>query len=162
MTYRSALLENLAFRAYNRKIKHPRTVFDWLSRDENVVSLFQSDEKCNFIFTATAFRDLFTLCARANANQTFRRTPRSLPLLFLAGDKDPVGQYGEGVRRVVNLYRSVGVRDIDVVFYVDARHEVLNELGRLEAFGDISRWLEARIADEQQTVESAVTANKHA
>jgi alpha-beta hydrolase superfamily lysophospholipase len=162
MTYRSALLENLAFRAYNRKIKHPRTVFDWLSRDENVVSLFQSDEKCNFIFTATAFRDLFTLCARANANQTFRRTPRSLPLLFLAGDKDPVGQYGEGVRRVVNLYRSVGVRDIDVVFYVDARHEVLNELGRLEAFGDISRWLEARIADEQQTVESPVTANKHA
>ncbi|MGI6180545.1 MAG: alpha/beta fold hydrolase [Agathobaculum sp.] len=146
VTYRSGLLENITFKGYNRKIKQPHSVFDWLSRDEDVVSLYQSDEKCNFIFTAAGFRDLYTLCARANANHTFRRTPRTLPLLFLAGDKDPVGKYGDGVRRVVNLYRSAGVKNIEVIFYKDARHEVLNELGRLDAFGDISRWLEAQLA----------------
>lgn len=152
MTYRSGLLSNLTFKNYNRKIHHPNSVFDWLSRDEDVVSLYQSDAKCNFIFTATGFRDLYTLCVKANATHTFRRTPRTLPLLFLAGDKDPVGKYGEGVRRVVNLYRGVGVKNIEVVFYKDARHEVLNELGRLDTFGDISRWLEAQLAalDERQ------------
>lgn len=41
-------------------------MFDWLSRDEAVVSLYQSDEKCNFVFTATGFRDLFTLITKAN------------------------------------------------------------------------------------------------
>ena len=146
MTYRSGFLSDLVFKGYNRKIKDPHSVFDWLSRDESVVSLYQSDEKCNFVFTATGFRDLFTLIAKANASHTFRHTPRGLPLLFLAGDKDPVGKYGEGVRRVVNLYRGAGVKNIEVIFYKDARHKVLNELGRLDAFADISRWLEAQLS----------------
>ena len=147
VTYRSGFLSDMVFKGYNRKIKNPHTVFDWLSRDESVVSLYQSDEKCNFILTAAGFRDIFTLIAKANASHTFRHTPRDLPLLFLAGDKDPVGKYGEGVRRVVNLYRGAGLKNIEVIFYKDARHEVLNELGRLDAFGDISRWLEAQLSD---------------
>ena len=61
VTFRSGLLNSIAFKAYNRRIDHPNSVFDWLSRDEEVVSLYQSDEKCNFIFTASAFRDLFIL-----------------------------------------------------------------------------------------------------
>ena len=155
------LQSDLVFKGCNRKIKDAHTVFDWLSRDENVVSLYQSDEKCNFVFTATGFRDLFTLIAKANAAHTFRHTPRRLPLLFLAGDKDPIGKYGEGVRRVVNLYRGAGVKNIEVVFYKDARHEVLNELGRLETYGDISRWLEAQLtaqaeAADEQTARQAV------
>ena len=85
-------------------------MFDWLSRDEAVVSLYQSDEKCNFVFTATGFRDLFTLITKANNPVTFRKTPKDLPLLFISGDKDPVGRYGEGVRRTVNLYRGNGVK----------------------------------------------------
>ena len=109
-------------------------MFDWLSRDEAVVSLYQSDEKCNFVFTATGFRDLFTLITKANNPVTFRKTPKDLPLLFISGDKDPVGRYGEGVRRTVNLYRGNGVKNIEVIFYKDARHEVLNELDRLETF----------------------------
>ena len=123
---------------------------------KNVVSLYQSDEKCNFIFTATGFRDLYTLLAKSNSSHTFRRTPRNLPLLFLSGDKDPVGKYGEGVRRVVNLYRGAGVKNIEVIFYKDARHEVLNELGRLDAFGDISRWLENQLAAQAESEVQAV------
>ena len=157
MTYRSGFLSSLTFKGYNRKIKQPHTVFDWLSRDDTVVSLYQSDEKCNFIFTATGFRDLYTLLAKANASHTFRRTPRRLPLLFLSGDKDPVGKYGDGVRRVVNLYRGAGVKNIEVIFYKDARHEVLNELGRLDAFGDISRWLETQLAAQTEADTQAVT-----
>ena len=48
---------------------------------------------------------------------------------------------------MVNLYRGAGLKNIEVIFYKDARHEVLNELGRLDAFGDISRWLEAQLSD---------------
>ena len=79
-----------------------------------------------------------------------------MPLLFLSGDKDPVGKYGEGVRRVVNLYRGAGVKNIEVIFYKDARHEVLNELGRLDAFGDISRWLENQLAAQSESETQAV------
>lgn len=148
ITYRSAFLYKLAFSNYNRKIPNRQTTFDWLTRDKEVVAVYLSDEKCNFLFTAAAYRDLFTLVMQANSPKCFKSTPRELPLLLLAGDMDPVGNYGEGVRQVANLYRGAGVRDLDVIFYKDGRHEVLNELNRREVYGDISRWLESRLAPE--------------
>ncbi len=149
MTYRSSFLSNLAFKNYNRKISEPHTTFSWLSRDPNVVQMFQSDAKCNFVFTATGFRDLFTLVERANHARCFKQTPHDLPLLLIAGDRDPVGGYGDGVRRVARLYHAAGQKDLDVIFYKDARHEILNETNRLDVFGDISRWLEKHLPHTQ-------------
>ncbi len=155
MTYRSTFLSSLAFKNYNRRIAEPHTTFSWLSRDPNVVQIFQSDAKCNFIFTATGFRDLFTLVERANHARCFKKTPHNLPLLLIAGDRDPVGGYGDGVRRVARLYHAAGQKDLDVIFYKDARHEILNETNRLDVFGDISRWLEKHMTQTtvQETTE---------
>ena len=146
MTYRSAMLSRMAFKGYNRRIKPARSAFDWLTRDEKVVQLYESDEKCNFVFTAVGFRDLFTLVVQANSIKCYRQTPHGLPLLLIAGDCDPVGAYGEGVRQVANMYRTSGQKDVDVIFYKGGRHEILNEINRLDVFGDISHWLEERIA----------------
>ena len=73
------------------------------------------------------------------------QTPHLLPLLLIAGDCDPVGGYGEGVRQVAKMYRSSGQKDVDVIFYKGGRHEILNEINRLDVFGDISHWLEERL-----------------
>lgn len=146
MTYRSALLSRLAMGNLNRKIAHPQSVFAWLTRDQHIVELYQSDNKCNFVFTATGFRDLFTLVQRANHARCFRTTPHELPILLIAGDKDPIGSYGDGVRSVARMYHAAGQKDVDVIFYKDGRHEILNELNHLDVFGDISRWLERHLA----------------
>ena len=50
--YRSLVLNNLATGRCNSRIKNPQSPFDWLTRDRMIVSLYQSDEKCNFILTA--------------------------------------------------------------------------------------------------------------
>lgn len=148
-TYRSAFLSKVVFKNFNRKIKNSQSPFDWISRDKQVVALYQSDEKCTFIFTATGFRDLFNLMLCANNAKCFRSTPKGLPILMLAGDMDPVGNYGEGVRQVANFYRAAGISDLDVIFYKDGRHELLNETNRREVFGDISRWLERQLGVAQ-------------
>ena len=108
--------------------------------------LYQSDEKCNFVFTATGFRDLFTLITKANNPVTFRKHRRTCRCCSSSGDKDPVGRYGEGVRRTVNLYRGSGVKNIEVIFIRMRATRCSNELDRLETFGDISRWLETHLA----------------
>ena len=72
----------------------------------------------------------------------FRTTPHDLPILLIAGDKDPIGGYGDGVRSVARMYQAAGQKDVDVIFYKDGRHEIINELNHLDVFGDISRWLE--------------------
>lgn len=149
MTYRSAFLSRLAVGGFNRKFTDSSSMFAWLTRDRHIVDLYQSDMKCNFVFTVTGFRDLFTLVQRANSSRCFRTTPHDLPILLISGDKDPVGGYGEGVRSVARMYHAAGQKDVDVIFYRDGRHELINELNHLDVFGDISRWLENRLAGKQ-------------
>ncbi|MGE4548624.1 MAG: alpha/beta fold hydrolase [Intestinibacillus sp.] len=163
-TYRSVFLSRMAFNNFNRKIKNNLSPFDWISRDRQVVELYQSDEKCNFIFTATGFRDLFSLMVQANNVRSFRLTPKNLPILLLSGDMDPVGGYGEGVRQVAGYYRAAGIRDLDMIFYKDGRHELLNETNSREVFGDISRWLERQLGAGEAAPDAGELAkeNPHA
>lgn len=153
MTYRSARLSNLAFGNFNRKIPEAHSVFAWLTRDEHIVELFQSDNKCNFVFTVTGLRDLFTMVYRANHARCFRTTPHEMPILLIAGDKDPVGGYGDGVRTVARMYHAAGQKDVDVIFYKNGRHEILNELNHLDVFGDVSRWLEKHLSEKDEPEE---------
>ncbi|HBI64347.1 MAG TPA: alpha/beta hydrolase [Clostridiales bacterium] len=144
--YRSGLLSGMAFRHYNARIPDCQSPFDWLTRDRSVVALYQSDAKCNFIFTASGFRDLFRLVQYSNRLSCARSAPHDVPLLLIAGDADPVGGYGSGVRKVAATYRAAGFRNLEVIFYKDCRHEVLNEINREEVYGDISRWLEQQLS----------------
>ncbi|MDO5548386.1 MAG: alpha/beta hydrolase [Eubacteriales bacterium] len=146
--YRSFVLNNLATGRYNSRIKNPKSPFDWLTRDRTIVSLYQSDEKCNFIFTAAGFRDLCRLAQRCAAPQCVTSVPGRIPLLFVSGDADPVGNYGVGVRRIASAYKSAGFTDIHTILYPDCRHEVLNELNHVEVYHDISDWLEQHLPQE--------------
>lgn len=145
--FRSSMLSNLAFKHYTSRIADCQSPFDWLTRDRSIVSLYQSDAKCNFIFTASGFRDLFTLVQNCNRLNNIRETPKTLPLLFVSGDADPVGNYGNGVKKIAAAYRAAGCRNTDVIFYKGARHEILNEINREEVYGDISRWLEKQLSE---------------
>lgn len=147
MTYRSATLCSMAFKHYNKRFQEEGNLFSWLTRDRAVVDMFQADEKCNFVFTAAGFRDLFHLVDRCNRSACFRETPHDLPLLLISGDQDPCGQYGKGVRKVARAYQSAGQKDMDVIFYKDCRHEILNELNKLDVFADVSRWLEQKLSN---------------
>lgn len=144
--YRSSMLSGIVFKHCNARIPNSKSQFDWLTRDCATVSLYQSDAKCNFIFTASGYRDLFRLMQNCNRVSCVRDTPHAMPILFISGDADPIGNYGSGVKKIAATYRAAGIRDIDVIFYKDGRHEILNELNKQEVYGDISRWLEKRLS----------------
>lgn len=143
--YRSITLNRMVFGKYTARISDCQSPFDWLTHDRSVVALYQSDAKCNFIFTAAGFRDLFYLQQNCNRLACLRQTPNDLPILFISGDADPAGSYGAGVKKVAAAYRAAGCRDIDVIFYKGGRHEMLNEINKEEVYGDISHWLEKQI-----------------
>ena len=142
MHYRSAMLHAMAFKSYNKRFKGENNPHAWLTRDRAVVDVFQADEKCNFIFTAVGFRDLFNLVYHCNRRACYRTTPHALPVLLIAGDQDPVGNYGKGVRQIYDRLVAAGCERVAIKLYAGGRHEMHNELNRDEVFADLAAFLE--------------------
>lgn len=143
--HRSKLVARLSFMGYNKGLEG-RTGSDWLNRDAAEVDKYRADERCTFIFTLNAYYSMFTGILRLHDPAFISQTPKRLPLLFLAGDADPVGEQGRGVQRAVQSLRDVGVEDIQLKLYSGARHELLVEQNRAEVFADIAQWIERQLA----------------
>ena len=138
--YRYRRGEEFALGIFNLRTENYRTPSDWLTRDDKVVDRFRADPKCAFTFTAAGYRDLVSALILANSRTVLRHTRTDVPLLFLSGGMDPVGEYGYGVRKACALYRSRGC-EAYLRIYREARHELLNELNRDEVRADILSYL---------------------
>lgn len=143
--YRSKFIDGLAFGAYNKQFEG-RTAFDWLSRDNEQVDKYIADELCGFLFTAYGYRDMFSLLQSVSDKNWFENYSKQLPVLIVSGDKDPVGNYGKGVKQVYDGLKAAGKDNVTMHLYKDARHEILNEKAAFDAVcKDIISWAEAVI-----------------
>ncbi len=143
--HRSDLIQKLAFGGYTKRIENAVTSYEWLSRDMETVNRYADDKYCTFIFTVSGFVDMFTLLGRVNQKNWASQVPVRLPILLVAGEADPVGDYGKGVVWVGDRLREAGIKDLDLKLYPDMRHEILNEIGREAVREDLTAWLEQRV-----------------
>ena len=142
----SGLMNTLTFGQYNSAFKPTRTDFDWLSRDPDEVDKYVNDPDCGFVFSAGGFADLLRGLESVNTDRLASRIPKALPVHLVSGDKDPVGgKDGKGVRAVADQLRRVGVQDVTLRLWPDARHEILNETNRDEVETEIVEWLDAHL-----------------
>ena len=77
--------------------------------------------------------------------QNLQKMRKDLPVFFIAGGDDPVGNYGKGVRQTVKAFDKAGVEDVSVRIYPLCRHEILNEINKKEIYQDISKWIETKL-----------------
>lgn len=143
--YRSKLLFNLTLGGNNKRIKELRTENDWLSKNEESVDAYNKDPFCTFIFTAGAYRDFFSILVDLAKQKNFDSMNRKLPVFFVAGEEDPVGNYGRGVETCYKQFKDLGFADVSMKLYPGDRHEILNELDRAVVFDDIRAWLDERV-----------------
>ena len=74
--------------------------------------------------------------------KNIRKMPKNLPVLFISGAADPVGENSKGVLRAYRAFVDEGMENVSLKLYPDARHEVLNETNRAEVYDDVLHWLE--------------------
>ena len=141
----SPLVNKLAFEAYNQKFAPNRTAYDWLSVSTANVDDYLADPLCGGDPTIGLFREMLRGIAYIEKQENLKRMNRNTPILFLSGQKDPVGDMGAGVRRAYRSFRRAGVRDVEMKLYPGLRHEILNEAGGETVCADIYRWLEAHL-----------------
>ena len=140
--YRSEFINAVAFGAYNKKIKPQRTDFDWLTRDNEIVDKYVADKYCGFLFTACGYRDLFSVLKYVSGKNWYKGVRKNLPMYLIAGDADPVGEYGAGVKQVVSDLKKTGHENVEIKLYKGGRHEILNETDRNIVMDDILVWLD--------------------
>ena len=143
--HKPSLVTKMSFSGYFKKIPNPRTPFDWLSVNEKNVDDYIADPLCGFGFTCNGYLTLFELMKRMQNVSNVDAVPRELPLLFVSGEDDPVGAYGEGVKEAFETYKKSGVRDLTMKLYPGDRHEILNEDDKEKVKEDILEWITARL-----------------
>lgn len=142
--FRPQFSSKLAFGVFNLRFPNHRTNNDWLSRVEENVDRFIADPLCNFTFTVAGFKDLLNALMCANSRSVIENTPTGLPILFLSGSMDPVGEYGAGVRAACMKYLEHGC-SVNIRVYPEARHELLFELNADEVMNDILAFINKRL-----------------
>lgn len=140
--YVSKLLGDLSVGGYAKAIENARTPLDWLSENEENVNAYIADDACGFPFTAGGNATLTALTAEVCTPDCCKRVPKDLPLLYIAGEGDPVGNMGEGVRTAARMAREAGIVDVTCTIYDHMRHEILNEKDGERVMNDIATWME--------------------
>lgn len=138
------LIDKLSFGSYNDHIKVPRTKFDWLTRDEGEVDKYIADFFSGYLSPINFYYYLFRAFKNLYRPERLEKIHKSLPILVLAGDKDPVGKYGRSVKRLYDQYQDLRMEDIGLKLYQEGRHELLNEINKEEVYKYIYDWLSIR------------------
>lgn len=140
----SALLHSMADGPYTKAVPNHQTDFDWLSFDQDNVRRYIADPACGYRFSAGGYATLTSLTAEVCVPECTRRYPKDLPLLYMGGMEDPVGDNGAGVQKAADLAHSTGSTDVTVRLYEYMRHEVLNEAKRAKVYEGTLAWMDER------------------
>ena len=143
--HKSDILYKLILGSNNRRCHPHRSNFDWLSRLPENADAFAADPLIADNFTAQAYHDMLGGMLTNYDPRRLATMDTSIPLLILSGDADPIGEYGNGVSRLLNAYQGLGCDDVSMVIYEGARHELLNETNSRQVTADILAWMDAHL-----------------
>lgn len=138
-------LHSMIFGSYNSRLEHPRTRYDWLSRDTKKVDEYIAHPMCGFTASCGLLRDMVGGIGLIQKKENLARMDRSLPVYFIAGGEDPVGDYGRGVTLAGEKFRAAGMEDVTVKLFPLCRHEILNEINRQEVFESVFAWIHQKV-----------------
>ncbi len=147
--HRSTFVNNLAFGGYNRNFHPARTNYDWLSKDTQKVDEYIADERSQFIFTLNGYYNMLTGISRLHQKHRLQKMPKELPVFFVSGSDDPVGECSKGVYRAVNSFHNVGMKNVTLKIYPGDRHEILHETDRQTVYSDLGNWMDSQLTDNK-------------
>jgi len=135
------LVRQLSFGTYNARFKPNRTTADWLCANGPELDTYLADPLVRREISAGLFRDLLSAMKRTASCAQWEK---DLPILLLAGQDDPVGDFGKGARRFHDRMHRDGIRNITFQEFPGARHDLLHETCSEQVCHCIADWLEGK------------------
>jgi alpha-beta hydrolase superfamily lysophospholipase len=126
---------------YAKAVENRRTDLDWLNTDPAAVDAYIADPACGAMFSVGGYASLTDLTAEVATDECAAAVPDGLPVLFIAGAEDPVGDCGKGVNAAADAMKKHSTARVSVVIYPGMRHEILNAPEHMKVYADILAWL---------------------
>lgn len=134
------LVNKLTFDAWGEKVPGHKTLFDWLSHDDEEVAAYVADPLCGFTCTVSLWRDLARLIEYGAKSTNWTAIPKNKPFHLLGGGKDPASNFAFGTDWLADQLEKAGFTNVTKVVCPDARHETLNDIKRDEAMRIFAEW----------------------
>lgn len=145
--YRSTMVRDMTYGAPYKRYDCTGATPDnsWLTKDVEIVKKYYSDPKCTFVFSLGAYRGLVESTKFDNNMDNIAKMKKDLPIFFVSGADDPVGNCGKGVQQAYDKFEAAGMQDLSIKLYEGDRHEILNELDRETVYQDIYNWIKSKM-----------------
>ena len=105
---------------------------------------YTADPLCGQDATIGLTREMLRGIRMIQRPANLQRMDKALPVFFIAGKSDPVGNMGRGVERAAAAFRAAGMQDVACKLY-DGRHEILNEKNRQLVYDDVLAFYERQL-----------------
>ncbi|MEG1710376.1 MAG: alpha/beta fold hydrolase [Clostridia bacterium] len=118
---------NMTFGAYDKKFNGKAA---WLSRDKAQVEKYNNDEMCGYCCSAHFYVSFFNGLTELYKKENLQKVDINIPIYIYSGSVDPVGKAGSGVKKLYDMYKKLGVRNLNMKLYE-------NELNNVEVYIDV-------------------------
>ena len=137
---KAGLLNKLMFGNFNKKIKNPRTGFDWLSVNEANVDRYIEDPLCGYGPTNGFCYEFVKGMAQLHKKEHLNKISKDQHIFIISGSYDPVTNYSKDVAKLHDEYTKLGIKDVQTKVYQGLRHEILNEDSKEEVYKDVIKF----------------------
>ena len=121
------LVKKLSFETYNTKFSPNETDSDWLCADGDELYAYIRDPLCRKYISAELFLQLLESMQRTGKRNAASGWKKDMPVLLISGEDDSVGNGGKGVRKIGEQLEKLGMTDVAVRLFPNARHDLLHE-----------------------------------
>jgi alpha-beta hydrolase superfamily lysophospholipase len=138
---RPQLLQKITSGTFNKRFasEGPEA---WTCSDPKMRKLFKENPLCNFRFTMNGVHNLLKMMEETYDTKGWKVTQPSMPIRFISGTDDPCMITEQKFHKAVWALHSVGYENISSSLYPDMRHEVLNEINKVEVWNEILNFMQ--------------------
>lgn len=138
---KNSLVNYLGIGHFNNKFMKEGSINAWTTRDPGIWEWKDQDKLRGGMGSTYTFYTLNQMLMKLRTPHELNKMPKDIEILITSGEDDPFGEFGQAPPRVAKLYKDSGVKDVDLLMYPDARHEILLDSTREDVIFNILQFL---------------------
>lgn len=139
---KAKLIEKLSFGMYDAQFKGENKKFAWGNRDDEERLAYLADDMCGYVCSIGFYKGFFNGLNTLYKKSNLEKIRKDLPIFIISGEKDPVGKMSKSVIKLHEMYKDLGIKNLKMKLYKDARHEILNEIDKKTTYKDILEFIQ--------------------